>query len=125
MCSPQNKEEQAKPSIRNKELKEVRMSGIVKLDAAKLLATVPEEHVFWCRDGHVFRDMSELGESLVSMSDETFAFHVNTEKNDFANWVRDIIGDEKLTRELTKSQNRTQAAQKVAERVDFLKAKLA
>jgi hypothetical protein len=59
------------------------------------------------------------------MSDETFAFHVNTEKNDFANWVRGIIGDEKLTRDLTKSQNRTQAAKKVAERVDFLKAKLA
>jgi len=100
------------------------MSGIVKLDAAKLLARVPEEYVFWCQDGHVLRDINELGEALASMSDETFAFHSNAEKNDFANWVRDIIGDEKLARDLTKSHNRTQAAKKVVERVDFLKAKL-
>ncbi len=81
--------------------------------------------MFWCQDGHVLRDINELGEALAGMSDETFVFHSNTEKNDFSNWVRDIIGDEKLTRDLLESQNRTQAAKKVAERVDFLKAKLA
>ena len=101
------------------------MSGIVKLDVAKLLSKVPEEYIFWCQDGHVFRNMSELGEALASMSDETFTFHSNSEKNDFANWVRDIIGDGKLARDLARSQNRAQAAKKVAERVDFLKAKLA
>lgn len=100
------------------------MSKTVKLDAAKILARVPEEHVFWCQDGRIFRDMLELGEALASMTDETFVFHSNTEKNDFANWVRDIIKDEKLARDLVKSQDRTQAAQKVAERIDFLKAKL-
>lgn len=101
------------------------MSGIVKLDAGKLLSKVPEEYVFWCRDGQMFRDMSELGEALPSMSDETFVFHSNGEKNDFANWVRDIIGDGKLARDLVRAQNRIQAAKKVAERIDFLKAKLA
>lgn len=101
------------------------MSGIVKLDAAKLLSKVPEEHVFWCRDGQVFRNMSELAQALASMNDETFVFHSNAERNDFANWVRDIIGDGKLARDLVRSHNLTQTAKVVAERVNFLKAKLA
>ena len=100
------------------------MSETVKLNAAKLLSKVPEEHVFWCRDGRVFQDMSQLGEALPGMSDETFVFHSNGEKNDFANWVRDVIGDGKLARDLARSQDWTQAAKKVAERIEFLKAKL-
>ncbi|MFC1977302.1 hypothetical protein ACFLWS_03435 [Chloroflexota bacterium] len=65
--------------------------------------------------------MSEMGETLVSMSDGTFAFHGNAEKNDFTNRVRDIIKDGKLARGLMNSNNRTQAAEKVADRVAFLK----
>ena len=99
------------------------MSKTVKLDAAKLLARVPEEYVFWCQDGHVLRDINELGEALASMSDEIFVSHSNTEKNDFANWVRDIIKDEKLARDLMNSSDREQAAKRVAERVDYLRTK--
>jgi hypothetical protein len=69
--------------------------------------------------------MKELGEALTSMADETFAYHSNEEKKDFSNWVRDIIRDEKLARDLQKSLNRTQAAKRVAERVAFLSSKLA
>ncbi len=105
--------------------KKVKPQEISKEQAEKFLGKVPEEHVFWCRDGRVIRDMPELGEALASMSDETFVSHSNTEKNDFANWVRDIIKDEKLARDLMNSSDREQAAKRVAERVDYLKTKLA
>jgi len=101
------------------------MRRILRQDAERLLANVPEEYVFWCCDGQVLKNMKELGEALTSMADETFAYHSNEERKDFSNWVRDIIRDEKLARDLQKSLNRTQAAKRVAERVAFLSSKLA
>jgi len=101
------------------------MPRILRQDAERLLAKVPEEHVFRCCDGRVLRDMKELGEALTSMTDETFAYHSNEEKKDFSNWVRDVMGDEKLARDLAKSLSRTQAAKRAAERVAFLSSKLA
>ncbi len=98
---------------------------ITKQDAEKRLARVPDESVFWCHDGSVFHDMQELADGLNKMSDETFAHHSNAEKTDFSNWVKDIIGDEKLSRDLAKAKDRTQAAKFVTERLNFLISKLA
>ncbi|HEY92482.1 MAG TPA: hypothetical protein G4O17_01885 [Dehalococcoidia bacterium] len=95
-----------------------------KLDAWKLLADVPDEYAFRCHDGGVFKNMRELRDGLEAISDETFGFHANAEKNDFSNWVKDIINDEKLARDLTKSHSRLQAAKSVAARVSSLSTKL-
>ncbi len=105
--------------------KKVKPQEMSKEQAVKLLSKVPEEHAFWCHDGSIFRDIKELAEGLVTMSDEVFAYHANPEKNDFSNWVRDVIKDEKLARDLMNSSDREQAAKRVAERVDYLKTKLA
>ncbi len=98
---------------------------ITKQDAEKRLARVPDEYVFWAHDGAVFHDMQELADGLNKMSDETFVFHSNAEKMDFSNWVRDIIGDDKLARDLAKAKDRIQAAKFVTERMNFLISKLA
>jgi hypothetical protein len=100
------------------------MARILKSDAEKLLGNVPDEYVFRCCDGSVFRNMRELHDGLTTMSDESFAFHVGKDKNDFNSWVRDIIKDEKLARDLLKSTNRNQAAKSVAARITFLSSKL-
>lgn len=101
------------------------MARILKQDAKRLMADVAEEYVFRCRDGSIFRNMQELGEALSSMTDDTYAFHANTDNNDFNNWVRDVIKDDKLARDLYKSVDRSQASRRVAERIVFLKEKLA
>ncbi len=100
------------------------MIRISKQLAENLLADVPEEYVFRCHDGAILRNMKELGEAFTTMTDETFSFHSNQEKNDFSNWVRDIIKDEGLSQDLIKSQNRTQAAKRVMARVSLLSKKL-
>ena len=100
------------------------MAGTFKEQAQKFLSQVPEEYVFRCQDGRVLRDMKELAEALTTMTDETFAYHSNIEKKDFSNWVRDIIGDEKLASDLGKATIRTQAAKQAATRVDVLSKKL-
>ena len=99
------------------------MPEMSKRTAKKLLADVPHEHVFRFHDGRILRNMGELREALKTMNKDTFAFHVSAQKNDFSNWVRDVIGDQKLARDLDRSSNRTQAVKKVAERVAFLSSK--
>jgi hypothetical protein len=100
------------------------MAGTLKGQAQKFLSKVPEEYVFRCQDGRVLRDMNELAEALSTMTDETFTYHSNVEKKDFSNWVRDIIGDEKLAKDLEKVTDRTQAAKQASSRVGVLSRKL-
>ncbi len=59
------------------------------------------------------------------MSDESYAFHANMERNDFTNWVKDIIKDERLANDLQKAPNWAQAAKIVTNRTDALSSKLA
>ena len=77
----------------------------------------PAECVFWCHDGRIFTDLKELAEGLEAMSDETFAYHCNLERQDFSNWVRDIIEDEWLAEELARATNRLEAAIYVSARI--------
>jgi hypothetical protein len=100
------------------------MVRILRPDAEKLLGNVPDEYTFRCCDGSVFLNMKELHNGLTTMSDESYAFHAGEVKNDFSNWVRDTIKDEKLARDLLKSPNRNQAAKNVATRINFLSSKL-
>jgi len=92
----------------------------LKYDAQKFLTLVPEEYVFRCHDGRILKNMKELREALAVMADETFAYHSNSEKKDFSNWVRDVIGDEKLAKDLENALDRNQAARIVASRIDIL-----
>ena len=65
-----------------------------KSQANKMLARVPEEKVFWCHDGQVLRDIRELRDALITMSDETYNYHSKEFKKDLSNWVRDIVATE-------------------------------
>ncbi len=87
---------------------------------AEYLAKVPVENVFWCNNGCVFSDLEELASGLAAMSDETYTYHCNTEKQDFANWVRDVIKDEMLAADLARAANRIEAARTAAVRIAIL-----
>ena len=104
--------------------KKVKPQEMSKEQAQKFLGKVPEEHAFWCHDGSIFRDMKDLAEGLVAMSDEVFAYHVNPEKNDFSNWVRDVLKDEKLASDLAIATSKVQAAGHVATRLTYLFVKV-
>ena len=100
------------------------MAKILSEDAERRLANVPEEHKFWCHDGCVMKNLQELRDALANMNDEVFAYHANADRNDFSNWVREIIKDETLARQLARSRDRASAARTVADRICFLGAKL-
>jgi hypothetical protein len=91
-----------------------------KEQAAKYLARVPAEFVFWSHDGSIYRDLKDLEEAFELMSEDTYFYHANTNKNDFSCWIRDIMGDDELAKNLEKASNKGQAAAIVAERYAFL-----
>jgi hypothetical protein len=97
---------------------------IPKERVQKIMAKVPEEYIFWCYGGTTFRDMKELADGLSGMSDDVFAYHVNSEKNDFCNWVRDVIEDDELAMELSAAITRLQAVECVTSRLALLSGSL-
>ncbi|MBN1157326.1 hypothetical protein JXA85_06905 [Candidatus Woesearchaeota archaeon] len=89
-------------------------------ESIQYLQDVPAENVFWVQDGRVLKNLEELHMALSEMSDETFQHHVNEEKNDFHNWVRDVINDRMLAKELAKAKDKNAAHKKVKSRVQKL-----
>lgn len=100
------------------------MAKVSKANAEKWLGNVPEDKRFWCQDGRYFQNLQELGEALVDMSEDIFRTHVNEAKNDFSNWIRDVIGDEELSQKLRERTTNFQAAMAVSSRVTTLKRAL-
>lgn len=84
------------------------------------LVNATEENVFWCNDGQIFKNVKELCDGLSHMSDETFAYHSNTEKRDFSNWLRDVIKDDKLAIALSTAVTRQEAVRIVSNRIAFM-----
>ncbi len=93
------------------------MSKITKQEAQKFLSNVPGEYVFCCQDGRTINNLKELQDALATMTDDTYLYHSNAEKEDFSNWVRDIIGDQKLAKDLNNAKSRTRAVLAVNRRV--------
>jgi hypothetical protein len=105
----------------------VKMVKVVKIsreEAKRRLGDVPDDKRFWCRDGRSIKNLEELRQALIDMSDETFHHHSGEERNDFSKWTREVVGDEKLASDLGKAKSRLQANQAVTERVSFLQTKL-
>ncbi|MBI4181156.1 MAG: hypothetical protein HY528_04420 [Chloroflexi bacterium] len=98
------------------------MAKITKAVARTRLADVPqEEKQFWCCNGSVLKSLAELKLALEQMSEETFCYHSSQTKSDFSNWVKDVIGDEMLAKDLSTSKTRAQAAKAVVDRILWLK----
>ena len=91
--------------------------------AETMLGDVPVEKSFWCHDGRYLKNLDELKDALEQMTDEVFLYHSNEEKTDFSNWVKDVIGDEKLSRDLLKYTTKAEKAQAIAARVTWLRSK--
>jgi len=97
---------------------------ITKSIAETRLGEVPQGEQFWCEDGRVLNNLPELSVALHQMHAETYRHHAGGNRNDFSNWVRDVIGDDKLSRDLLKSTSQAQSAKSVGDRIAWLKSKL-
>jgi len=81
------------------------------------IVNAPEENVFWCSDGKVFRNLQELASALETMDDETFSHHANNERNDFSNWIADVFSEKKLAFQIKNMKSPALVAKRLKERL--------
>ena len=93
-------------------------------ESRRILSRVPLNVGFWLCTNEQLRNLDELGQSLQRVGDEVFRYHVNRDKNDFEVWIRDVIKDRELAREISRIKTKETLVRKISERVDKLRAVL-
>lgn len=99
------------------------MSINTKEEAAWALATVDGDKRFFCEDGCICNSLGELAGCVGTMSQDTFNHHVNQSNNDFSNWIRDVLGDDKLADDMQKVVDPQQAEKIIKTRIEWLQKK--
>lgn len=87
----------------------------------KSMKTVEGDLCFFVNDGKTIQNMGQLTGVLSEISDETYSYHVNSEKNDFASWISDVFGHRKLANELRRVKTKETALKKVDAHLNLLK----
>lgn len=64
---------------------------------------------FWVNNGPVICNFRELHGAMKEMSDDQFMHHVTDEKNDFAAWVDEVLGEGAAAREIRRAKTRMAA----------------
>ena len=73
-----------------------------------------ESQYFYVCDGQVLKSVSDLSGSLqYSMSDEVFKYHCNGEKNDFAKWIAEVIGNKRLSKNISRVKTKKGMLRKI------------
>ncbi len=71
-----------------------------------LLKNVPQGMEFKLSNGKVIHNIYELIEALKNEPDEVINQHINENKNDFASWVRFVIGNQELADIMEKAKDK-------------------
>jgi DMSO/TMAO reductase YedYZ molybdopterin-dependent catalytic subunit len=90
--------------------------------ALVLLKEVPHPDLYFrLHNGVKLKGLCDLAEVLPEMDDATFHKHVSAGKNEFSDWVRNVIGDKTLANKLDLLDNREDVARAVNVRVNWFK----
>jgi len=74
----------------------------------KTLAVTDPEKQFYLHDGGSLSSLDELFTELQTMEPHVWKHHVNDARNDFANWVRDVMQDRFLAKNIELCRDRDQ-----------------
>jgi len=66
--------------------------------------TAKPENYFILATGVPLKNLKELANALEHMNDWVFRHHVNEYRNDFADWVKNVLNENELSEELCKTQ---------------------
>ena len=88
------------------------------MEKASILEDILPEHHFWARNGTIIKNLRELKAAIEQMDDATFMHHVNSEKNDFSEWVMGVIQDEKLAKDISKTLSKEDIAKLIEKKIE-------
>ncbi len=72
---------------------------------------------FYLKNGRIIRCLEELAREIKELDRGTFLEYVNEEGNDFANWIRDVIGDVVLAKRIKRIKKQSTISRAITERV--------
>ena len=72
----------------------------------RALSNTKPEFYFVLNNGQKMKNLFDLVNALDKMPDDAFYHHVNEQRNDFSNWIRDIFKQKTLVNEISKTKNR-------------------
>ncbi len=84
---------------------------------SEFLKDVENGKEFLCKDGRVIRNLEELAQIIKEIPFETFFHHVSREKNDFADWIKQAVGDPVLANRINRAKSRTTMNNMVKKRI--------
>jgi hypothetical protein len=96
------------------------MAKITVEQAKRFLANTWPNKSFWVNNGPVMKNLSEFAAAAKKFTPTQFSHHVNKDKNDFAKWVSEVIGDLALAKKLNPLKTKEALAAAVAARVKEL-----
>ena len=89
-----------------------------KINTTTYLSDVPGDKVFYVNNGPVLRNLGDM--LALPLSNEQFSYHCNSSKNDFFNWITEVIGDRKLAHEISHVKSKDALLKKIDARVKEL-----
>ena len=100
--------EQYKEQIKTTEERIRELSEIIKREAQKLSLeeNIPPEKEFVLNDGRRLKNLKELLEALKTMDENLFKHHVNSVRNDFANWIKYVFKKEFLAERINNAKTK-------------------
>lgn len=72
--------------------------------ASTALPAAMAQEAFWVSDGEILHTMADLADALRDMDEITFGHHVNRQKNDFATWVEEVLGETDCAADLRRAK---------------------
>ena len=126
MAKAKKKAKKAKKAVKKKAVKKPAKKKVAKPKSKKkvyvkiknqILGEAPQECEFYLSDGRRLKSVYELIDALESMSDEIFKEHVNSAKNDFSSWIKDVFKEPNIAKDLKKIQNRIETQKALMKRL--------
>lgn len=91
------------------------------VDYNRLKSEIEESSAFILKDGQKLRTLKSLADSLKTMDDGFFNEHVNSEKNDFANWISHCFEDELLAQRIRNLKTKQEISEEITTRLEQLR----
>ena len=97
--SPKNNMRTVKKAIKRPSVRKISVKSIEIVDA-------DPKNYFWVNNGGILKNLHDLQDALVIMSEEQYDFHTKRDGNDFAKWVEGIFGEKELAKKIAGAKTR-------------------
>ena len=80
-----------------------------KIDKKHIFGSSPAEKRFMVANGRLLNDLKDLAEALEEMGEDTYYHHVNDARNDFSNWIGEVLKEKDLAEKMGGIRSRIEA----------------